>query len=174
MTVLRFALDAEPARLRHWGFAVVAAEFAVPAAAVLALSAAQSAAQLGRAARRRLTIAHRANRRRKPTGKQRAAEAEGDAAFEAGAAAEVERHARLVEAITAGRPASDDVRWLASGLILDCRFASVHCGPCGRDYGPESCAVIPWGVGERLFAEGGRRLDCPAGHTMFAEMEWNS
>ena len=39
MTPLRFATAAEPARLRHWGFAVVAAEFAVTAADVLALSA---------------------------------------------------------------------------------------------------------------------------------------
>ena len=41
-------------------------------------------------------------------------------------------------------------------------------------FGPEVCRVLEWAFGEELAAEGGRRVVCPADHTLYSCMDWVS
>ena len=89
-----------------------------------------------------------------------------------------ELHSMLVEACEAGREVSfngrDYVWAFANHLMFEKRFVSVWCPECGSEYGPEACQVIEWSFGRELWAHGGRRVVCPASHTMYSCMEWNS
>jgi hypothetical protein len=58
--------------------------------------------------------------------------------------------------------------------ILDKKFASISCPTCNQKFNPGECQVVRWVHGESLFAEGGRRLLCPADHTLYWYMDWNS
>ena len=89
-----------------------------------------------------------------------------------------ELHAMLAEACEAGRDVTldgHDYVWsFSSGLMFDRRFVSVRCPECDAVFGPESCRVLEWSFGGGLAAEGGRRVVCPAGHTLYSCIEWNS
>jgi hypothetical protein len=94
--------------------------------------------------------------------------------------AEAERigqhHQKLVAACANGTDiVLDDYVWaFCSELMFERRFVSVFCPACNTLCTPDVCIVIEWTFGEDLSAEGGRRVTCPAGHTLYACMEWNS
>ena len=67
-----------------------------------------------------------------------------------------------------------DVWAFSSGLMFEKRFISAHCPICESTYLPNECQIIEWSFGEDLAAEGGRRVACPSGHTLYSCMEWNS
>lgn len=85
---------------------------------------------------------------------------------------------RLDRACQEGRDvelADADYVWsFCKGLMFNKRFVYVGCPACSRDYPPEDCAVKEWAFGEDLAASGGRRLVCPAGHTLYSCGEWVS
>lgn len=89
-----------------------------------------------------------------------------------------ELHAMLVEACEAGRDVEldeHDFVWsFSSNLMFDRQFVSARCPECRREFRPEDCRVLAWTFGSGLAAEGGRRVMCPAGHTLYSCMEWNS
>lgn len=92
-----------------------------------------------------------------------------------------ELHAHLTKACEEEKDVTLDGRdgyefgsWFASDLIFMKQFVAVKCPACAREFLPESCQVISWAFGESLFAEGGRRLVCPMGHTLYSRFEWNS
>ena len=84
----------------------------------------------------------------------------------------------LTESCEAGRDVTLDGRkyvWsFSSDLMFDRRFVSVRCPACDKLFEPEACRVLEWAFGEDLAAEGGRRVVCPADHTLYSCMEWNS
>ncbi|OWK35782.1 hypothetical protein FRUB_08345 [Fimbriiglobus ruber] len=68
-----------------------------------------------------------------------------------------------------------DYVWsFSSGLMFEKRFVSVTCPECHRELSPEECRVLVWSYGGGLAAEGGRRVVCLAGHTLYSCGEWNS
>ncbi len=68
-----------------------------------------------------------------------------------------------------------DYVWsFCSGLMFDRCFVSALCPACGREFGPMECSVAEWAYGEDLSAEGGRRVICPSGHTLYSCGEWDS
>ena len=68
-----------------------------------------------------------------------------------------------------------DYVWsFVSKLMFDRKFISVKCPECDRAFGAEECRVLNWSYGSELAAEGGQRVVCPTGHTMYAIMQWNS
>lgn len=68
-----------------------------------------------------------------------------------------------------------DYAWsFASGLLFDRKFVAVTCPECEAVFGPEACQVLEWSYGEDLAAHGGRRVVCPAGHTLYSCGEWIS
>jgi hypothetical protein len=87
-------------------------------------------------------------------------------------------HAKLEQACREGRDvemADVDYVWsFCSGLMFDMRFVRVGCPACGQEYSPAECSVEEWWFGEGLAAAGGRRLFCPAGHTVYSCGEWVS
>jgi hypothetical protein len=89
-----------------------------------------------------------------------------------------ELHAMLVEACRVGRDVildGHDYVWsFSSGLMFEKRFVSVRCPECQQEFAPEECEVLEWSFGESLAASGGRRVVCPANHTLYSCMEWNT
>lgn len=68
-----------------------------------------------------------------------------------------------------------DYLWsFASALMFDGKFVSAECPACQKTFDPHQCKVLSWSFGSDLAAEGGRRVVCPAGHTLYACGEWNS
>ena len=64
------------------------------------------------------------------------------------------------------------LRWCGY-LVLDKQFIRAVCPACGRAYRPEECAVREWSVvADARAGFGGRRLVCPAGHTLFLRETW--
>lgn len=65
--------------------------------------------------------------------------------------------------------------WIAAGwLILDGEFRSVYCPECNTSFSPAEISRQEWQYGEDLAASGGDRFVCPANHTLYAIMRWNS
>ncbi len=89
-----------------------------------------------------------------------------------------ELHAMLVEACEVGRDVKldgGDYVWsFCSRLMFEKRFVSIWCPECDREFGTEECGVLQWSFGSDLAASGGRRVICPAGHTLYSCGEWNS
>jgi hypothetical protein len=89
-----------------------------------------------------------------------------------------ELHGLLVQACDDGRDMAldgHDYIWsFVCDLMFDRRFVSAGCPACGAEFGPESCRVLKWSFGGGLAAEGGRRVVCPAGHTLYSCGEWDS
>ena len=89
-----------------------------------------------------------------------------------------ELYAMLTEVCDANRDITLDgnmyVWSFSSELMFGGQFVSVSCPECGREYTPEECRVVAWSFGGGLAAEGGRRVACPADHTQYSCMEWNS
>lgn len=90
-----------------------------------------------------------------------------------------ELHALLAQACALGKDVVLDVGhdciWsFSSGLMFDRRFVTLGCPECRREYSPEECSVLEWSYGGGLAAEGGRRVVCPAYHTLYSCMEWVS
>jgi hypothetical protein len=83
----------------------------------------------------------------------------------------------LEEACAAGRDVTldgHDIWDLMSGMMFDRRFVSAGCPECSREFGPEACRVLEWSYGSGLCGEAGRRVVCPAGHTLYALAEYEA
>lgn len=89
-----------------------------------------------------------------------------------------ELHAMLTEVCDANRDitldGNMDVWAFSSELMFEGQFVSVSCPECHREYSAGECRVVAWSFGGGLAAEGGRRVACPADHTQYACLEWNS
>jgi hypothetical protein len=71
----------------------------------------------------------------------------------------------------------DHAWWLVSTLILEKRFVSVHCSECNAIFTAGECEVRKWAfdpIGDptEFNGHGGRRVLCPAEHTLYASSEW--
>lgn len=64
--------------------------------------------------------------------------------------------------------------WLAREVIYSGDFSYYECPACERRFPPDQGSVQDWSFGEGLAAQGGRRLECPGGHTVYAIMDWVS
>lgn len=66
-----------------------------------------------------------------------------------------------------------------SDLMFDRRFVCATCPACGQSYGPAECSVKAWlwTEDEERGVEGdaaaGRRVVCPAGHTLYSDTQWS-
>jgi hypothetical protein len=68
-----------------------------------------------------------------------------------------------------------DLFWsMSAPLVYAGEYRSVSCPACGVAYTSDKMTKIEWTFGEDLAAEGGHRLACPNGHTVYSIMEWNS
>ena len=68
-----------------------------------------------------------------------------------------------------------DLFWsMSQPLVYGGRYLDVLCPVCDASYTPDKMQKIQWTFGEDLAAEGGHRLACPKGHTLYSIMEWNS
>jgi hypothetical protein len=68
-----------------------------------------------------------------------------------------------------------DLFWsMSQPLVYGGRYRDVFCPVCSESYTPDKMRQIQWTFGEDLAAEGGHRLACPNGHTLYSIMEWNS
>ncbi|HBJ85755.1 MAG: hypothetical protein Q8M07_25400 [Prosthecobacter sp.] len=68
-----------------------------------------------------------------------------------------------------------DYVWsFCSELMFDLHFVTIVCPSCNRQYGSAECSVEKWAYGSGLAAEGGRRVICPSGHTLYSCGEWCS
>ena len=86
-------------------------------------------------------------------------------------------HDLLDESVKANRDVTvdgHDVWGDVANLMFSQRFVSVFCPECRQAFAPKECRVLPWQHGSNLAAEGGQRVVCPAGHTMYARVRWNS
>jgi hypothetical protein len=69
----------------------------------------------------------------------------------------------------------EDLIWhLAADLVYSGQWARGNCPTCRVEHPPGAGRVVEWSFGYGLAAEGGRRYLCPADHTLYAIMEWNS
>jgi hypothetical protein len=69
----------------------------------------------------------------------------------------------------------EDLVWhLVSELVYSGEWARAYCPTCRAEHRPGAGQVVEWSFGSGLAAEGGRRYLCPAGHTLYAIMDWNS
>lgn len=71
----------------------------------------------------------------------------------------------------------DEARLLwafVAGLMFGLKFESASCPECQAQYPPGECRVVEWQFGGGLCAEGGHRVTCPVGQTLYSCMEWNS
>jgi hypothetical protein len=71
----------------------------------------------------------------------------------------------------------DALWWCASPLIIEKRFISAHCPECDMAFTTEECEVRNWAfdpIGDptEFNGHGGRRVLCPAGHTLYATATW--
>jgi hypothetical protein len=68
-----------------------------------------------------------------------------------------------------------DLFWsMSQPLVYGGQYRTVSCPPCNEMYTPNRMQKIEWAFGKDLAAEGGHRLACPNGHTVYSIMEWNS
>jgi hypothetical protein len=89
-----------------------------------------------------------------------------------------ELHAFLKDACEANRDVEldgHDYIWsFSSELMFNRRFVSITCPNCDKVFRPDDCRVLEWSFGQDLAASGGRRVACPANHTLYSCGEWNS
>ena len=87
----------------------------------------------------------------------------------------LENASRRSETVIVWDDGLEDSIWAHAGSwIYSRRFEKVRCPACNAEYGPESGVVTEWRFGGGLAAHGGHRYICPAGHTLYAIMEWCS
>lgn len=63
---------------------------------------------------------------------------------------------------------------IARERIYSRSFAYYFCPECQRRYPPEEGNVLEWSFGIDLCAHGGRRFECPQGHTLYSIMDWET
>ena len=69
----------------------------------------------------------------------------------------------------------EDLFWsMSQPLVYGGQYQAVSCPTCNASYTSDKMQKIEWAFGEDLAAEGGHRLACPYGHTVYSIMEWNS
>lgn len=67
----------------------------------------------------------------------------------------------------------NDYIWsFCSNIMFERRFVSVLCPGCNHHFNPEECKVEKWIKGGGLAGEGGRRVICASGHTLYACREY--
>lgn len=64
--------------------------------------------------------------------------------------------------------------WIAETMIYARNFANYRCPACDCVFAPADGLVEEWSYGEGLGEHGGRRFECPSGHTVYAIQEWMS